>query len=92
MATANVVIRCVDPEDILRQLPDNLRALAKVHAIDKEYTMRRYNNDEGFREKEKARLRELNRKKYAENPKYRARKLAQCKQRLALTKQEGVST
>ncbi len=49
MATANVVIRCSDPDSIIAQLPSNLRDLAKVHHFDKGYAKRRYHEDPSSR-------------------------------------------
>jgi hypothetical protein len=89
MATANVVIRCSDPESVIAKLPAEFQEAAKIHYFDKGYAKRRYHDDPEFREKEKNRCRERNRKRYANDPAYRAKLAEQRKSKQTQSDDSG---
>ena len=88
MATANVVIRCSDPQSVIAKLPAEFQDVAKIHYFDKEYAKRRYHEDADFREKERARCRDHKRERYANDPAYRAKLAEQRKIQYARKKCE----
>lgn len=87
-ATANIVIRCADPESILALLPDEVKNLAKVYHQEfwKEQLKERYHNDEAFRSCKNKRSVERSNQRYAKDPEYRARRLEKARQYYAQKK------
>lgn len=70
---ASVIIHCSDPEDVLAKLPEDLRHMAKVHPYDPKHSTKRYQKNEEYRKREKARCKQRNKERYANDPEYRAK-------------------
>lgn len=70
---ASVIIHCSDPQEILAKLPEDLRQMAKVYSYDPKHSTKRYQKDESYRTREKARCKQRNKERYANDPEYRAK-------------------
>ena len=78
-ANANIIIRCIDPDAILNRLPSDIKELAKVYKIDKEYSKRKYHANEKYREENKKASVQRRNHKYATDPEYRAKQCEKAK-------------
>lgn len=86
MATANVVIRCSDPDSVIAKLPAEFQEAAKIHYFDKGYAKRRYHDDPEFREKSQQKAKDFAKRRYDNDPEFRAKKLEMARIRHAQKK------